>query len=136
MTLRTAKGSHRRVPANAIVLASALLLPIDAAPAQAAPNPLHQAYYGAVQARWSQFSTLAGLVAAALPVMFSVSEFDGVDFQKQAALLVDTFARTHGRFPPMHWLAGHNHVSPVLAVGTPDDTLGPLLRDFIATVIA
>jgi triacylglycerol lipase len=123
-------------PAGGLGVAGALMLSGIYDIAQAAPNPLHQAYYGAVQARWSQFSTLAGLVAAALPVMFSVSEFDGVDFQKQAALLVDTFARTHGRFPPMHWLAGHNHVSPVLAVGTPDDTLGPLLRDFIATVIA
>jgi hypothetical protein len=33
----------------------------------------------------------------------------------------------------MHWLAGHNHLSPVLAVGSPVDTLGPLIQDFIAT---
>jgi arylformamidase len=47
--------------------------------------------------------------------------------------LVSAFTRARGRFPRMHWLAGHNHLSPVLAVGSPAaDTLGPLIQQFIA----
>jgi arylformamidase len=34
----------------------------------------------------------------------------------------------------MHWLAGHNHLSPVLAVGSSVDTLGPLIREFVERV--
>jgi hypothetical protein len=33
----------------------------------------------------------------------------------------------------MHWLAGHNHLSPVLAIGSPADTLGPLIQNFVST---
>jgi triacylglycerol lipase len=123
-------------PSGGLGIAGALLLSGVYDIARADPNPFQQAYYGATPTNWSQFSTLEGLVAASVPLLFSVSEFDGVDFQRQAALLVDAFARIHGKFPPLHWLAGHNHVSPVLAVGTPADTLGPLVRDFIGTVIS
>jgi triacylglycerol lipase len=127
--------AHSRFRADGGI-AGALLLSGIYDIGQADPNPMQQAYYGESRANWSQCSTLEALVAARLPLFFTVSEFDGVDFQKQAALLVGTFARAHGRFPEMHWLAGHNHVSPILAVGTPADTLGPLIQNFIATVIA
>jgi len=123
-------------PKDGVGIAGALLLSGIYDIAQADPNPFQHAYYGETRANWSQCSTLEGLVAASLPLFFSVSEFDGADFQKQAALLVSTFAHVHGRFPEMHWLAGHNHVSPILAVGTPADTLGPLVRNFIATVVS
>jgi triacylglycerol lipase len=127
--------AHSRFhPQGGLGIAGALLLSGVYDVAQAEPNSFQQAYYGAARTSWSQFSTLAGLVAAAVPLCFCVSEFDGGDFQKQAAQLVGAFALAHGRFPQMHWLAGHNHVSPVLAVGTTADTLGPLVRNFIATL--
>ncbi len=129
--------AHSRFhPAGGVGIAGALLLSGIYDIAQADPNPFQQAYYGESRANWSQCSTLEGLVAARLPLLFCVSELDGADFQKQAALLVSTFAQVHGRFPRMHWLAGHNHVSPILAVGTPADTLGPLVTQFIATVVS
>jgi acetyl esterase/lipase len=119
-----------------LAIAGALMLSGVYDVARADPNPFQQAYYGAARETWARCSTLPGLVATDLPLLFCVSEFDGADFQKQAALLVDTYTRAHGRFPPLHWLSGHNHISPVLAVGTTADTLGPLIRSFIATVIS
>ena len=94
-------------------------------------NQFHRAYYGSQPEKWAAASTLEGLVATDLPLLFSVSEFDAADFQKQAALLTAAFTAARKRFPRMHWLAGHNHLSPVLAVGSPLDTLGPLIREFV-----
>jgi triacylglycerol lipase len=102
--------------------------------AQAEPSPLHVAYYGEDHASWSERSTLAALAESEVPLLFCVSELDPTDFQRQAALLVAACARRRGRFPRMHWLGDHNHLSPVLALGTPLDTLGPLIRQFIAGV--
>jgi acetyl esterase/lipase len=101
--------------------------------AQADSNQFHLAYYGSELPKWAAASSLEGLVATDLPLLFAVSEFDGADFQKQAALLTAAFTTARNRFPRMHWLAGHNHLSPVLAVGSTVDTLGPLIQDFIAT---
>jgi len=117
-----------------VAIAGALLLSGIYDIAQAEPNAFQQAYYGEARANWSQCSTLEGLLATKLPLLFTVSEFDGADFQRQAALLVSGFARTQARFPTLHWLAGHNHLSPVLGLGTPADSLGALLQSFIATV--
>jgi hypothetical protein len=38
--------------------------------------------------------------------------------------------------PRLHWLPGHNHLSPVLAIGTGDDSLGPLVGDFVRGLAA
>jgi acetyl esterase/lipase len=113
-------------------LAGALMISGSYDVAQADVNPFHLAYYGEQREAWPERSTLNGLTASDLPLLFSVSEFDGAGFQKQAALLVAAFARNRGCFPEMHWLAGHNHLSPVLAIGSPADTLGPLIQQFVA----
>ena len=113
-------------------IAGAMLISGSYDVAQADANQFHLAYYGSDPQRWAAASTLEGLVGTDLPLLFSVSEFDGPDFQKQAALLTAAFTQARKRFPRMHWLAGHNHLSPVLAVGSPVDALGPLIQDFIA----
>jgi triacylglycerol lipase len=113
-------------------LAGALMISGSYDVAQADVNPFHLAYYGERRESWAERSTIDGLTASNLPLFFSVSEFDGLGFQKQAALLVTAFEQARGCFPEMHWLAGHNHLSPVLAIGSAADTLGPLIQQFIA----
>lgn len=117
-------------------VAGALLISgiYDVAAAEA--NPFHIAYYGEDRSAWPACSTLEGLVHTALPLFFSVSEFDAADFQKQAAQLVGEYAWARGEFPRMHWLAGHNHLSPVLAIGSPGETLGPRVLDFVQAASA
>lgn len=117
-----------------IGIAGAMLISGSYDVARADANQFHLAYYGNQPEKWAAASTLEGLVGAELPLLFSVSEFDGADFQKQAALLTAAFTAARKRFPRMHWLAGHNHLSPVLAVGSSVDTLGPLIREFIERV--
>jgi acetyl esterase/lipase len=114
-------------------IAGAMLISGSYDVAQADANQFHLAYYGSDPLKWAAASTLEGLVSTDVPLLFSVSEFDGPDFQEQAALLTAAFTQARKRFPRMHWLAGHNHLSPVLAIGSPVDALGPLIQDFIAT---
>jgi triacylglycerol lipase len=101
---------------------------------QADANQFQRAYYGEERDKWAACSTLEGLARSELPLLFTVSEYDGADFQRQAALLPTAFVQARGRFPRLHWLAGHNHLSPVLAIGSTADALGPFINDFIETV--
>ena len=114
-------------------LAGALMISGIYDVARADANQFHLAYYGADHAAWPGCSTLDGLAASKLPLFFSVSEFDGADFQNQAALLVARWQQAGKGFPPLYRLAGHNHLSPAQSIGTPLGTLEPLIRDFVAS---
>lgn len=97
-------------------------------------NPFQSAYFGEDASRWPEQSTLNGLVETSLPCFYTVSELDPPDFQRQAAWLVEAHAARHGRWPRLVQLAGHNHLSSVLQIGSALDTLGPELLRFIHTV--
>jgi len=96
------------------------------------PNQFSAAYYGEDPAVRAEASHLAGLVNSKLPLLFSVSEFDPRDFHDQAAQLSSAWHRQHGRVPPLEFLFGHNHLSPVQAIGSTVDDLGPRIARFIA----
>ena len=100
----------------------------------AEPNQFQKAYYGDDPFGWPQASTITGLLTTKTPLMMAVSEFDPVDFQKQAAAFAGRYAATNKAFPRLHWLGGHNHISPVLEIGTPDSDLEHHIMNFIATV--
>jgi triacylglycerol lipase len=101
---------------------------------RAEPNDFRSAYYGKDEPDLTSRSTLSRLAATGTPCFFSVSEFDPDDFQNQALWLVEAWVAAHGRWPEMHWLAGHNHLSSVSQIGSPHDDLGPLIERFIARV--
>ncbi|BAK65618.1 hypothetical protein SLG_09430 [Sphingobium sp. SYK-6] len=115
-------------------IAGALLISGIYDVAAAEPNQFQKAYYGEDPFGWAPASTVAGLVTAKIPVLMTVSEFDPVDFQRQAASFAERYATTNKAFPRLHWLAGHNHLSPVLEIGTPDSDLEHHIMNFIATV--
>jgi len=100
-------------------------------PASSQPNAYQLAYYGTDQKRYKDFSMVPGLITTNVPLCIAVSEYDGVDFRRQAALLVGAFGRARGDIPRIHWLPAHNHLSSLLAIGTGDDTLGALVSDFV-----
>ena len=94
-------------------------------------NPFQAAYYGEDPSRFPEQSTLGKLAATLLPCLYTVSEFDPPDFQRQAAWLVDAHVARQGRWPRLIQLTGHNHLSSVLQIGSALDTLGPELLRFI-----
>jgi len=102
--------------------------------ASAAPSDFHKAYYGDDPFGYGPTSSMAALTRTKTPLLIAVSEFDPTDFQLQAAELVSRYATANKVFPRLHWLGGHNHLSPVLEIGTPGSDLEHLIMEFIATV--
>jgi triacylglycerol lipase len=112
-------------------IAGALLISCLYDIASAGRSPMHDAYYGEDARAYAAASAQAGLLASTVPLFCTVSEFDVADFQRQSAAFVGAWGEARGGYAPMLRLTGHNHLSPVLAVGGPDDTLGPEILTFI-----
>lgn len=98
---------------------------------QAEDKAIHRAYWGEDVAGWAEKSSLPALVDSELPLFLSVSEFDEPQFQQQAAGLVSAWFEQRGEYAPMRYLYGQNHLTSVYAIGTADDSLGPLWKQFI-----
>lgn len=101
----------------------------------AARNPYQDAYFGTDPSRFAAQSSIDGLAETSVPCLFTVSENDPADFQRQAALLVSRRVAAMGKWPDFHWLEGHNHISPVHQIHSPVDALGPVLARFVARVV-
>lgn len=100
--------------------------------ARADRNALNAAYYGEDPTRFAAQSSLEGLAQTPAPLMLTVSELEPAQFQRQAAWAVERIVAVKDRWPAFAWMGGHNHISPVLQIGTKEDTLGPRLASWIA----
>jgi triacylglycerol lipase len=96
-------------------------------------DPFKPQYYGAEVEDWTPMSSLPGLVASELPCLFLVCEYDMAECQEQVLGLARARYEAKGRLPAVHVQAGHNHISACRQVGSPLDSLGPVLADFIAS---
>lgn len=98
------------------------------------PNDFHKAYYGEDPKGWGPASAMAGLINTEVPLMLTVSELDPADFQRQAAQFVGAWGVAHAAFPEMHYLAGHNHLSPALSIGSEVKAVGRMVAGFVRRV--
>lgn len=98
------------------------------------PNEFHLAYYGDDPKGWGPASCMAGLLNTEVPLMLTVSEFDPEDFQKQAAQFVGAWGVAHAGYPEMHYLAGHNHLSPAQSIGTEITEVARMVTGFVQRV--
>lgn len=94
-------------------------------------TPYEDAYFGADPGRYPAQSCLPALLQTQVPCLFATAELDPPLFQQQAAQLVQAYLAAKGTWPRMLYLPGHNHVSTVLQLDTPVDTLGRELSNFI-----
>lgn len=99
-----------------------------------AHNDFNKAYYGDDAAGWGPASALAGLIASAVPMQFSVAEFDPEDFHKQAAQLVAQWTATRRELPELHYLVGHNHLSPAQCIGSDQRETERMIASFVRRV--
>jgi acetyl esterase/lipase len=95
------------------------------------PTEKEIAYFGDDTRVYSARSTLPGLARTRVPCLYTVSELDPPQFQRQAAGVVAACVDARGEWPAFAWLPGHNHLSSVLQLGASVDNLGPQLRRFI-----
>ena len=100
----------------------------------ASPSPMHDAYLGNDRGLHAGRSTLAALAATPVPCMFTIGELEPAQFQRQAAAVVAACHAARGRYPEMHYLVGHNHLSSVMQMGSAVDSFGPLLAQFVRRV--
>jgi arylformamidase len=119
-------------PNGSIGIAGALMISGVYDASTQPPNQFSSAYYGDDPATRAEARHTAGLLEATVPLLFTVSAFDARDFQAQAAQLVQAWHAKKGVYPPLEYLAGHNHLSPAQAIGSVEDDLGPRIAQFIA----
>ena len=98
------------------------------------PNQFHLAYYGDDPKGWGPASCMAGLINSEIPLMLTVSEFDPEDFQRQAAQFVGAWGVAHAAYPEMHYLAGHNHLSPAQSIGGEIKSIERMVAGFVRRV--
>ena len=99
-------------------------------------SDLERIYFGRDAQRFEEQSSLNALLTCGIPCFHTVSELDPPTFQQQAARLVQVTFEATGQWPELHYLAGHNHLSPVQAIGSADDDVGPLLECFVAKCVS
>jgi triacylglycerol lipase len=97
-------------------------------------NDNHRAYYGDDPARYADANCLPGLLSTEIPLCFTVSEYDPPMFQAEAARTVGAWGQAKGSFPEMHYLVGHNHLTPSQSLGSPVKDVEALLADFVGRV--
>jgi acetyl esterase/lipase len=90
-----------------------------------------RAYFGDDASLYDDRSPARAAAHCALPVGLTISEFDPAFLAFQTLTLAAELIKRNGRFPPLVWNEGHNHVSPLLSVGTgagdPSPSLAALL---------
>ena len=85
-------------------------------------SPARQAYFGSDRAQIAARSAQAGLLQCGVPLLIAAAELDPPEFRQQAERLG----------VPHYLLAGHSHISEILAVNTGDTTLSGLMQAFAA----
>lgn len=99
-------------------------------------NQFNTAYFGEGVEGRREARTIEGLVSTAVPLLFTTSEFDPREFQDQTAQLAQAWYAHKGSYPPLEYLAGHNHLSPGQSLGSPEDQLASRIVDFIGVLSA
>jgi acetyl esterase/lipase len=125
-------GHHRRESSRK--LAGAILLSGVYDLTTVRISEFEKAYYGGDRARHAEASTLEPLTRTDVPCLFTVSELDPPNFQQQAARLVEAFWAARGVLPRLLYQQGHNHITPILQLGTSRDTLGGELLAFMGRI--
>ena len=89
------------------------------------------AYFGSDEGQYADRSPVRYVGQSKLPILMTLAELDPPFFAPQAGALMNALTERDGKAPPFAWLRGHNHLSPVLALGGPSDELGrAILAEF------
>jgi acetyl esterase/lipase len=89
------------------------------------------AYLGDDASTYAAKSSLTGLLDVDIPLLITMAEYDPPPFQAQCLQLLNAWHAKHGELPAFVHMLGHNHLSPALYLGLPEDQLAPQLRRFI-----
>jgi acetyl esterase/lipase len=114
---------------DAVMLMSGFYAP--EAPLPAGPR----AYFGEDASRYAQRAPLTHVRALALPLWLGVAELDPGWIAQQTYAMARALTLANGRSPDFHFFRGHNHVSTVQSLGSPQHDAGAEVLRFMRTVI-
>jgi len=94
-------------------------------------GPGHRAYFGDDPALYAQRSPLTHARAPGHPLLLTLAEHDPPQLRRHTT---DLAAALKAAGAPVEWaeLENHNHVSPLMSLGSDDDRVGLSLRRFVS----
>ncbi len=98
-----------------------------------APN--FNVYFGDDASTYAERSPVNFVATSKLPVLMTLAELEAEFFAPQAAALMEALNRRDGHSPQFAWLRGHNHLSPVLGMGSRSDLLGKAIVSELKKVL-
>jgi acetyl esterase/lipase len=98
-------------------------------PQLTAPNV--RAYFGDDPDAYPDRSPVNHVVGSATKIALSVAEFDPSFLSVPTFALATALSERDGKPPRLAWLKSHNHVSPVLALGTQENHLDQLFSQIL-----
>jgi acetyl esterase/lipase len=124
---RFAGGARERIAA-AVLLSGFYLAKVPLTPGQ-------QAYFGADSDRYAARSPLNMMRRLPHPVLMTTAEHEPAQLHQHGQALAAALAGA-GTSVTLSQLPNHNHISPLMSIGSNDDQVGGLLRRFIASATA
>lgn len=94
------------------------------------------AYFGADASLYPQRSPLSHVRRDDTPIWLSVAELDPGRIAAHTFELAECLTRANGRSPDFAWLRGHNHVSTVLSLSSPQTDAGEHILRFLRACLA
>ena len=89
------------------------------------------AYFGDDERLYPERSPIAHAQRDDTPLWLSVAEFDPGRIAAHSFELAERLARCNGRSPSFAWLEGHNHVSTMLSLASPQTDAGERILSFL-----
>jgi acetyl esterase/lipase len=98
------------------------------------PNVM--AYFGSDPSHYDARSPITHVHQTNVPLLLTVSEFDPPFLASPTFELAAKLTNANCRPPQLRWLAGHNHVSNVLSIGTADNVAANQVADFLKSSLS
>jgi triacylglycerol lipase len=98
--------------------------------------PNVRAYFGSDRSQYEARSPIGHVHRTRIPFLLTVSEFDPPFLASPTFELAAKLTNENGQPPQLVWLVGHNHVSNVLSIGTPDNEAARLLTGFLRPLLS
>ncbi|VIO76076.1 Carboxylesterase [Bradyrhizobium ivorense] len=92
------------------------------------------AYYGSDPSRYTERSSLQGLVASPIPLLITAAELDPPRFVAQFELLKQALCKRPSGCAHAFMLPQHSHMSEVYAINTADTRLTDQVLEFVKSV--
>lgn len=125
-----ARGAAPAMEVDAVMLMSGFFQ--AQAPLPAGPK----AYFGEDTALYPQRSPLSHVRRLDVPILLAVAEFDPGWIAQQTYGLAQVLTQMNGQSPVFLYSRGHNHVSTVQSLGSPQLTVGLEVQRFVESVLA